>query len=179
MLKNVSREWLVFLLILILIIAIVFIAVRTTCFFIKLGKINTSNKKKTILISIFSIILAAVSWITNMGWIRFIMTLMMIPFIHAIIFFITDLYIASYIDKYWNIKLLNLLFYITYLLLYIFLPDGGDVGELYFFFGLIHSNVLSYIAQAISGIAFLVHIVLLILQIIQVAKIKKKETDGI
>ena len=62
---------------------------------------------------------------------------------------------------------------ITFLLCYIFLPDGGDYGEMYFFFGLIKSNVLSRIAEYIAEVAFIVHFVLFILQIVEMVKLKK------
>ena len=140
-------------------------------------KRSERNRKRIILISILSMVLVAVSWFTNMGWIRFILTIMLIPFFHAIIFFLTNLFASAYVNKSPNIKLLNQLFCATYLIAYIFLPDGGDVGGLYFFFGLIHSDVLSYISQAISGIAFLGHIILFILQVIQIVKVKKEVTS--
>lgn len=93
-------------------------------------------------------------------------------------FFVTGLCVAPYTDKSRNVKILNLLFCITYLLIYIFLPDVGERGESYFFFGLIHSDFLSKIAIAVSGIAFLGHIILFVLQIIQAVKIRKNSVDS-
>ena len=104
MLSNVPSNVLLLSLILIFVIAIVVIVGGTIWVILKDGKNNSSNKKKIILLSIFAIFAAAVSWILNMGWIRFVMTLMLIPFIHAIIFFLTNLFMASYADKAKNIK---------------------------------------------------------------------------
>jgi len=64
---------------------------------------------------------------------------------------------------------------VTYILTYILLPDAGDYGGMYFFFGLIHSDLLSGIDLHISIIAFEVHFVLFILQIIYAVKIKKDQ----
>lgn len=45
------------------------------------------TKVKYNLICVLCMVIAAVSWITNFGWVRFFMTLVTIPFIHAIVFF--------------------------------------------------------------------------------------------
>lgn len=178
MLAKVPSNILLFLLILIFVIAVVAIVGGTIWAILKNRKNNSPSKKKMILLSILAIFIAAVSWILNMGWIRFIMTFMLIPFIHVIIFFFTNLIMASYVDKAKNIKILNLLFGMTYLLFYIFLPDAADYGEMYFFFGLIHSNLFSNIAYGVSSISFLGHIALFILQIIYVVKTRKTQRDN-
>ena len=54
------------------------------------------------------------------------------------------------------------------------MPDGTDVGEMYFFFGLIHSDVLSGVANFISSIAVIGHIVLFVMQIVEIGKVKKQ-----
>lgn len=176
MLSNISPHILLFLIISIFIIFIGVVVGVTIRIILKSRQ--DSDKKRRIFISIFmsllSIFIAAISWLLNMGWVRMIMTLLLIPFIHALIFFFTNLFMTYYEDKNKSTKLLNLLFILTYLLLYIFLPDGADTGEMYFFFGLIHSNSLSGIAQCVSRMAFLGHIVLFILQIIQAIRTKKK-----
>ena len=53
------------------------------------------------------------------------------------------------------------------------MPDGGDIGGMYFFFGLIHSDTLSVAANFISSVACIAHIVLFILQIVEIRKIKE------
>lgn len=171
MLAHIPHHILLFLLVTIPLIAVIVIISGSIWGFIKMP-----GKATVILISIFSLIIAAASWIFNMGWIRFMMTLTLIPFIHAMIFFLTNLFTARYIDESQKLKILNLLFCITYMISYIFLPDGADTGGLYFFFGLIHNSTLSYVAQAISYIAFFAHIILFVMQIIQWVKQKKKAT---
>jgi len=110
------------------------------------------------------------------------MTFLLIPVIHGIVFFSLSIFFAVYVDKSPKMLKFNVFFIITYLLSYVFMPDGADRGEMYFFFGLIHNDSLSSIAFYISGISFIVHIVLFFMQIFEVRKIKKakliSENDG-
>ena len=134
---------------------------------------NFYGKKRTILMSIFYILLVIVSWFLNMGWIRFFMTFLLIPFIHAVVFFLTNFFATKYFDKSTKIRNLNIWFIISYLIAYLLMPDGGDYGGMYFFFGLIHNDTLSSVANFISSIAGLGHIVMFIMQIMEIKKIKK------
>ncbi len=133
---------------------------------------------RMVFISIISVLIVFVSWILNMGWYRFALTFSLVPLMQATVFILTNMFMASYIDKSKSIKLLNLLFCVTYLSIYILLPDTADYGEMYFFFGLIHSDPLAVIAQIVTEIAFLAHIVLFILQIIFVLKFKKSQKEN-
>ena len=134
---------------------------------------NFYGKKRTILMSIFYILIVIASWFLNMGWIRFFMTILLIPFIHAVVFFLTNFFATKYFDKSTKIRKLNLWFTISYLIAYLLMPDGGDIGGMYFFFGLIHNDTLSGIANSISSIAVIGHIVMFVMQIIEIKKIKK------
>lgn len=138
-------------------------------------KDGNNSKLKYTLISILFVIIAIVSWILNMGWIRFIMTFLAVPIIHTIAFMIINSFSLSYIDKSVKLKRYIDLSYITYLLGYLLLPDGGDVGPMYVFFGLIHNDVVANISYSISSIVFIGNIVLLILQISERKKIKRKQ----
>ncbi len=131
------------------------------------------GKKRNILMSLLYIAIVLASWFLNMGWLRFFMTILFIPFIHAAVFFMTNFFVDKYSDQSTKIKKLNLFFVITYLIAYLSMPDGGDVGGMYFFFGLIHSDTLSGLANFISSIAVIGHIVLFIMQIVEIKKIKK------
>lgn len=130
-------------------------------------------KQKNILVSLLCIAVAAASWIFNMGWLRFFMTFLLIPFIHAIVFFLTNLFSANYIQKSKKSKDIYIAFCATYLLFNLLLPDGSDTGEMYVLFGLVHSDAISYICSVISLIAIAGHIVCLISQIIEIAKMRK------
>ena len=141
-------------------------------------KDRNNSKLKYNLISILFVIIAIVSWVFNMGWLSFIMTFLAVPIIHTIAFIIINSFSLSYIDKSVKLKRYVNLSYITYLLGYLSLPDGGDVGPMYVFFGLIHNDIVANISYIISSISFIGNIVLFILQIVeiilQIAERKKK-----
>lgn len=134
---------------------------------------ETRYKQKNILVSLLCIAVVATSWIFNMGWLRFFMTFLLVPFIHAIIFFLTNLFSADRIQKSKKSKNIYIAFCITYLLFNLLLPDGGDTGEMYVLFGLVHSDAISYVCGVISAIAIAGHIVCLISQIIKNSKMRK------
>lgn len=172
MLANVNRTLLLVFCISILLIGIItgiIILVKS----IISSKKGDSLKLKYTLISILCVIIAIVSWVLNMGWLRFIMTFLAVPIIHTIAFMIINSFTLSYVDKSAKLKRYIILSYITYLLGYILLPDGGDVGTMYVFFGLIHNNIVAGISYFLSSISFIGNIVILILQIIERTKIKK------
>lgn len=173
MLANVNRSLLLTLLIIVFVVAIVVIVGGVIFAIVKARKNNFPNSKKIIVCTFVSIIIAAVSWILNFGWIRFFMTFLLVPIIHGIVYFLVNLFFAKYTDQSPKMSRLNLLFIITYLIAYLLMPDGGDVGGMYFFFGLIHNDVLSGIASFISSIAVIGHIVLFVMQIVEIRKIKK------
>ncbi len=138
-------------------------------------KMNDKKGLRAVIFSILCILVAACSWIFNFGWLRFILTFMLVPFIHAIIFFITNTCASKYIDRSKKMKVYVWLFYITYLCAYVTLPDGADIGPTYMFFGLIKSDSASSIGFLVAYISCMIHIIAFILQSVQILKLKKKE----
>ena len=136
------------------------------------------GKTKTIILSIILILLVSISWVFNMGWLRIIMTILFIPIIHSVVFFFMNLCSARYFNESKRVKLLNVYFILTFLIAYFLMPDGGDYGEMYFFFGLVHSDILSAIACFVSTMAFVGHIVLFVMQIIEIKKIMKNTKES-
>ena len=172
MLAN-TKPFLLYLVMLITFVVAVAVVVGGTIWVIaKIRKSKSLYSKKVILYTVAAIVIAAISWILNMGWIRFFMTFLGIPFIHGIVFFLANMFFAKYTDRSRGMSALNLWFVISYLVVYLLLPDGGDYGEAYFFFGLIQSDALSGVAGLISNAAIVAHIVLFVLQIISMRKIK-------
>ena len=133
---------------------------------------NSTRHKKSVIRSLVLMGIVAVSWIFNMGWIRFFLTIVSAPLIHGIVFFLVNMFVAGYMDKSRGVVNLNSLFMITYILSYLLFPDGSDTGEMYFFFGLIHNDTLSGIASILSSWIFTAHIILIVLQLVAVAKTK-------
>lgn len=173
MLSNINRTLLLYLFVSVFVIVILVILGGTVITIIKSFRHDDRHKRKIMLTTLSCIVIAGISWIFNMGWVRFIMTFLLIPFIHTIVFFLINLFSSKYIQKSTKSQNIQIAFCATYLLFYVLLPDGGDVGEMYVFFGLIHSNTFSSICYKISSILFLSHIVLLILQIIDILKRRK------
>ena len=58
--------------------------------------------------------------------------------------------------------------------MYAFFPDGGDVGSVYVFFGLINNSSAVHILGVLSTVSLIVYIIFTILQIIENGKVKKK-----
>lgn len=143
---------------------------------VKAVKSKDYTKVKHNVITILCMSVAAASWIFNMGWYRFIMTFIAIPFIHAIIFFFVNNFAASYIKESKLLKVLAIFSYISYIIGYIFLPDGGDIGGLYVFFGLVHNDAIADISFDISGYGFMANTIILVLQLIMSIRAKKLET---
>ncbi len=128
--------------------------------------------KRKVFTTLAIMLLTAASFI-NIGWFRVIMLWLLIPVIHATVFFVSNMFFVKYTDISPQIKIMNLMFMISYLVAYLFLPDFGDIGGAYFFFTLIQNEILVGIAFFVSQITFVGHIVLFILQIIEVRKIRK------
>ena len=60
----------------------------------------------------------------------------------------------------------------TYLLSYLLFPDGGDIGSMYLFFGLIRNDMIANIMMYIAPIIFIVNITVLILECLELKKCK-------
>ncbi len=131
-------------------------------FFMVFSKNN--SKRVHIIVSVLFAMTAMVSWLLNFGWIRFIMTLLFIPVIHSIAFIIINNRSASYMDCSAKLKRYVTLSYITYLSGYLLFPDGGDVGQMYLFFGLIRSNTIAELCYFPTVLLFTANIALLVLQ---------------
>ena len=175
MLASVPKNILLFLLGLFLGIAALVLVGGVVWAIRRMRKIKGKGAKKYILFNFASVLVVAASWVLNFGWLRFFLTILLIPILHGLIYFVFNFYAFAYLEQSSKMKRYNMLFILTYLLTYLLLPDGGDVGEMYFFFGLIHNQILSGITYALSRVAFIAHIVFFVLQIVERIKIKKRK----
>lgn len=145
---------------------------------IKLLKKNRPIKnKKPLVLSIICIVIATASLVLNIGWIRFGMIIMLIPIIQPILFLMTNLYASQLFVDSPRLRITNYLFIATYLIFWVLLPDGGDIGPSYCLFNLVRNDAFTDVAWAVSGIVGIAHIVFFVLQIIQFVKIKKKKAS--
>ncbi len=124
---------------------------------------NRAAKIWQILIILF-VIIAILSWILNMGWYRFLWTLVLAPAIHAVFFAIINIKSAEKVVLFPRMKKYMVLSCATYLLAYLLFPDGGDIGEMYLFFGLIKSDAIANVLIYVAPIIFIVNGVILVLQ---------------
>lgn len=157
----------------IVIISALVIAFGAVMAFVKSRK-QDRGIRKNIFVTLLCIAIAAISWILNMGWLRLSMTFLLIPFFHAIIFFLVNIFSLDCVQKSKKSKSIYIMLCITYLLPYLLLPDFGDTNEGYLFFGLIHVHGdIPVVFGAAAWIAALAHIVLLILQTAKIIKMRK------
>jgi hypothetical protein len=124
---------------------------------------NRAAKIWQILIILF-VIIAILSWILNMGWYRFVLTLVLAPVIHAVFFAIVNIKSAEKAVLFPKMKKYMVLSCATYLLAYLLFPDAGDIGEMYLFFGLIKSDAIVNVLIYVAPIIFIVNGVILVLQ---------------
>ncbi len=123
---------------------------------------------------IMCILIVTASWILNMGWYRVILTWLAVPFVHPVIFAVINSKALPNLIYSAKLKIYTLITYITYVLMYAFLPDGGDVGSTYVFFGLINNGTAVHILAILSTVSLVAYIVFTILQVIESGKVKKK-----
>ena len=178
MLANIDRTFLLYFALTVLVVGvcIVFsVFVASVIFLIKNG-----NKSKFVyvLISVLCVFIVAASWILNFGWLRFFLTLLMVPVIHAAVFVIINNFSASYVNQSVRLKIYTVLSYVTYVFGYLTFPDGGDYGPMYVFFGLIRNDAVAGLANYASEACFLAHTVLLVLQIGEVIIAKRKIAES-
>lgn len=132
-----------------------------------------SKKEYYLALTVFSINMAIFGYIFNMGWLRFILLIYGVAIIHPIIFFFTNKYSSKFIHKSKLLKIIYILFNISFFIPYIILPDFADTGGAYSVFGLIHNNYLTYILQFVACILAFLHIILFFTQIILTIEAKK------
>lgn len=173
MITSISQKILTIGMILLAVVALLCVIVLAVM--IKRG---SKNKRKMILFSLVTIVIAGISWVTNMGYMRFFMTLCVIPFVHAIILFTTNVSMVAYIEKYRSVKILNILFWATYLISYFLFPDNRGVGESYLFFGLVKNGGFVNVAHNIAVTVFFIHLALFVAQLVLALVFDARSSDA-
>ena len=84
--------------------AILALAVAVLGIVLLMVKNKSFAQRCTIVTSLFCVVIVGISWVFNMGWLRLIMTFLLIPFAHAILFLITVFSTVKYVDKSAKIK---------------------------------------------------------------------------
>lgn len=139
-------------------------------------KRQTEKPRKIFIIMPFAILLiATVAFILNMGWYRVILIIFPIVPLHFILFFFTSLYSSDFAAKSKPILMFSIINYIIFPLTYLLLPDGGDTGGMYMFFGLIKNEALCSFSLSVAVNCFFASIAFILLQLIMTFKLKRKE----
>ncbi len=139
---------------------------------LKLKKLNRPIIIFYYFLMVLCVISALTSWIMNMGWYRFFLTFLLFPIIHAVIFVTVNIVVLPKLCDSAKVKTYTLISYMTYLFSYLLFPDGGDVGEMYLFFGLIQNNAVADITFPISIICFITHIIFTVFSLNEANKTK-------
>ena len=139
----------------------------------KTDKSDKSFQKGLRVITVASVIIALVSWIFNLGWYRVFLTWIPIPFAYTIAFLIINFKVIKRALEFTHLRKYILLSNATYLLSYLLFPDGGDIGGMYVFFGLIKNSIVAGIAMYAALILFVATVVILILECIALKECKE------
>ncbi len=159
------------LLFLLLAFAVIFIAFET-------AKNSSKAQKKSLLVSSACLLIVTASWAFNFGVIRF--TMLFVTLIITCVFVATNYIVAGCFEYSRRLKVLNVLFVLTYLFANLLYPDT-DFANSYAFFGLINTirythlkNEIITVLEKISEAMMLAHIGLFIWQIIEVCVMKSR-----
>jgi hypothetical protein len=135
---------------------------------------NVKVSKAWCILTVLCIVVVAVSWIFNIGWYRVILTWSLLPVVHAILFAVLGFIAARRVSYSKKLKALMIFCASTYLSAYLLLPDGGDYGGMYFFFGLVRNNALATVMMYVAFACFVANIVFMILTCVEMRRCKRK-----
>ncbi|MBP3414910.1 MAG: hypothetical protein J6L81_06925 [Clostridia bacterium] len=140
----------------------------------KIGKKTVTPRLVCNLLTAACVVIAAYSFISNMGWLRFVALYTTFSIIHpGLLFLLTNLGV-NYFGKYKGLAVLGVFTHLTYLLANIITPDFGDIGDPYIFFGMVMSQeVVDKFANYFLP-AYILNIVLIIVQLIVTASCRRK-----
>ena len=148
---------------------------------LKVKNTKFEGKKNVVIVSVASIVVFAASWIMNMGWMRFIMTLLSVPLIYAAIFFTVNIVAGKYFKSSPILKWCNILYVLTFIAANVLYPDVAGtvkgVGDTYFLFGYIRNSQSFETVQQLANILIVVHAVLFVVQLVFIGM--AKNTDDV
>lgn len=142
---------------------------------IRLRKSQNPKLTKYYVLILICVALAGISWLFNFGWIRVFLTWVPLPLAYSALFAILCYKSIPMLDLSKKLKIYMIVSYITYIGTFFLLPDGGDQGPAYLFFGLIRNHALFRPALTLSVICFILNIVFLILMLVERNKAKEQQ----
>ncbi len=139
-----------------------------------------SNKTVARIGFIGTIIVGLLGWLLNMGFNRFVFTILGIPFVMLAAIIIVDLIAVKYYDSSRLLTVVNIVFNLSYICTNVFLPDGmldapeADGSESYMLFKLIHNSELYETFMAVALFFFGCFVFTLIFQIVWIIVLKRR-----
>lgn len=158
-------------------LGIVALFLLARAFWKKIRDLDAAAKKLsfTTVLCAFVVLL---SWIFNMGWIRFALIFIPLPFAHTIAFLALNVKAAKKISDCPKLKNNIIFSCIFYVLTYLLLPDGGDTGGMYMFFGLIKNDAVTSVAMYLSAAAAAASIAFLCLELVALRTLKNNQNTS-
>lgn len=147
--------------------------------------IKRSGKRKSkldvIALPLIAVLISAASWLMNLGWYRVILLMLAISGFDIIIFFWSNVVAVPYIFDHRMFRIVNILYNITYIVFWVFFPDGIEGGTMYCFFGLVHNDLVSKIASVIAFLAAVINLLLFIWHtiLVLILKLRKEKSEEI
>ena len=146
---------------------------------LKVKNTKFEGKKNTVIISLGCIAVALASWVLNIGWLRFVMTLLFVPLTYCAIFFTVNTIAAKYSKCSAILKWCNLIYVATFILANLLYPDVSGtvngVGETYFLFGLVRNPSYIIAIQNVADVILIIHAVLFVVQLVLVGMAKNTD----
>ena len=131
------------------------------------------NKISPRIASFCCIIIFAISWIVNIGWLRVIFFIPML--IHALVFYFANNYHYKWTQQSKRENFLNYISYFTYTLAYTLLPDARDSpSSENVFWGIQMTPTLIFLLSEIAQLFFIASFIVIVIQIIYSTIIKYK-----
>lgn len=159
---------------------IMFIWSLLLCIF-KTKSLKFDGKKNAVIVSICCVVVALASWVLNIGWLRFVLSIMLVPLIYGAMFLTTNVFAAKYSKKSTLLKWCNLLYMATYILANVLYPDVSGtvegVGDVYFLFGLVKNTSYTITIQNVAGVIVILHGLLFIVQLVLICMSKNTDED--
>jgi len=121
--------------------------------------------------SVIAILISAAGFFLNFGWYRFGMLYMLVPVWYTLLLIVSSVASVPIIRTSGKIKLCYAVSHICYIASGLLMPDGGDEGPGYFFFGLVNDYPSGLELVAVG--LFIISMVTMIIQIIAARRHEK------
>ncbi len=135
------------------------------------GKTRGKTRFLCLLPTVAAVLISIPGFIFNMGWCRFMLIFMLVPVWYPLLLVVSASASAPAIKQSDLIRTCYIISHVFYVLSGLVLPDVGDDGPSYMFFGLIkysHDGLM-----ALSAVLFIASIATMIVQIVAAVKFNK------